>query len=61
MTLQQRIVHATQVQVARSIGRRAVALAALQTGADKNAAAARVGITRGHLNRLLRSDWRPGA
>lgn len=51
----------TIAQVTESIRRRAVALAALQQNVPKDEAAARVGITRGQLNRLIRPDWRPGA
>lgn len=53
--------HGTHAQIERSVRRRAVALSALQDGVDKDSAAARVGITRGQLNRYLRDDWRPGA
>lgn len=51
----------TQAQVARSIQRRAVALAAMQSGEAKADAAVRAGVSRGQLNRLIRPDWRPGA
>lgn len=50
----------TQAQVARSVRRRAIALAALQCGVGKDEAAARAGITRNMLNRLIREDWSPG-
>jgi len=50
----------TQVQIKRSVQRRAIVLTALQCGIDKDAAAARAGITRGQLNRLIRQDWEAG-
>ena len=52
---------ATMGQVRRAIGRRAVAICALECGMSKDQAAARVGVSRNMLNRYLRPGWEPRA